>query len=291
MGFQRTALELGAVTVSTYALLVVAALGVGGGLTLWQARRQDHAPDAVFNMMIRAIVLGVIVGRAFYVLNPPPSVSGFYDRGWYGRHLLDLQVGPLAFWSGGLGNGGIALGGMLGLGWAIWRQKLDAVCWSDWLITGLLGGLAIAPLGSFFSGLMFGPPTRLPWGMSLASPSPPYDDLVLYPPSTRFHPTPLYFALLALLLLIVVLWWRQRSPPIGSGDLFLMGWGSYCLGAAIVGIWQTDVSRGWLALSGLQGMMLLMAAMTVSVKIWRWKIGDRYREVRADTVEQRATND
>jgi phosphatidylglycerol:prolipoprotein diacylglycerol transferase len=236
-------------------------------------------------MMIRAIVLGVVVGRAFYVLNPPPSVSDFFDRAWYGQHLLDLQVGPLAFWNGGLGNGGIALGGMLGVGWTIWRQKLDPVRWADWLIIGLLGGLAIAPLGSFFSGLMFGPQTGLPWGMSLASPAPPYDDLVLYPPSTRFHPTPLYFVLLALVLLGIVLWWRQRSQQVNSGDLFLAGWRAYCVGAAVLGNWQVDVSRGWLHLSGLQGMMLVMAAMTVGIKIWRRKQGSRNRDVRVGTIE------
>jgi len=275
--FERTAFELGNISVSTFALLVVLAFGVGGGVTLWRLRYQDGAVGNVLLLLTWVIVLGVVFGRLFYVLTPPPSVAAYYDRTWYGQHLLDLQVGPLAFWSGGLGSGGFAVGGLLAFGWITWRHKLDAARWADAMIVGLLSGLAIAPLGNFLSGLMFGPPTMLPWGMTLGERFAPYDDLARYPVSMRFQPTPVTFVLLAMLILAAVLiierrWQDHRT----TGNLFLLGWGAYSAGAAVLGGWQADVSRGLLNLSGLQGVMLLMALASLGILLWE-RTGKRDR--------------
>jgi len=276
LGFEQTAIDLGTITISTFALLIVLALGVGGGITLWRARHEEVAVDTILQMAIWAIVLGVIFGRLFYVLNPPPSVAAYYDRVWYGQHLLDLQVGPLAFWSGGLDNGGIAVGGLLALGWIMWRRKLDIDRWAKWLIVGLLSGLAISPLGNFLSGRMFGPPTSLPWGVAIAERTAPYNDVTQYPASTRFQPTPIYFVLLALLTLAIVLLVERRQPEMSGGiDLFVLGWGLYGAGAVLLGFWQVDVSRGLLHLSGLQGVMLVTVILLAGVKGWLWKRNSR----------------
>jgi len=251
-----------------FALLTAVALGVGGGVTMWRARSQDGAIPTVFLAMIWAVALGVVVGRVFYVLNPPPSVVVYYSRSWYATHLLDLQIGPLAFWSGGLGSGGIAVGAMIAVGVVAWRLCLDITQWADWLIVGLMSGLAIAPLGNFLSGSMFGPPTGMPWGMVLAERISPYDDLAHYPSSMRFQPTPVYFVLLALVVLgSLLVVERRRKEHRPAGILFSLGWGAYCSGAFLLGFLQSDVSRGFLNLSGLQGIMFVMAVASLGVLV------------------------
>jgi len=269
MVFGRYAVELGTVSISYYALLVVVAIGVGGGIAWERIRDQEDAADILLAMIVLGLLLGVSVGRLFFVLNPPPSVAAYYDRTWFLAHPFDLQAGLLAVWNGGLGQAGLAVGGLLAVGWVMWRRQLDVAQWADRLLSGLLAGLIVAPLGSLLAGQMFGPVTRLPWGMTLEHRVPPYDDLVRFPAETRFQPTPLYFALLASAILIAVLIierrWKEWLRP---GDLALIGWGVYCAGAFGLGGWQMDVSRGWLGLSGWQSLALTMAAACLVGLLW-----------------------
>lgn len=264
-----SALELGAVSISYYALLVVVAIGAGGGIAWERAHDQEDAPDILLAMASLGLLLGVAVGRLFFVLNPPPSVAAYYDRAWFLAHPLDLQAGLLAVWNGGLGQAGLAIGGLLALGCVIWRRQLDVALWADRIMPGVLAGLVIAPLGSLLAGQMFGPVTRLPWGVSLEQRIPPYDDLTRFPVGTRFQPTPLYLALLAAAILVALLVVERRgSAWLRPGELALAGWGLYGVGAFGLGFWQVDVSRAWLGLSGWQSLALLMAAVCLVSLIW-----------------------
>jgi phosphatidylglycerol:prolipoprotein diacylglycerol transferase len=105
---------------------------------------------------------------------------------------------------------------------------------ADALGPGYLIGQALGRLGNFINQELYGPPTTLPWGISIGADHriPPWNDLALYPvETTRFHPTFAYemiwnlvgAAILA--YLIVNKGDKIRSGVIAGCSLLLAGVG------------------------------------------------------------------
>ena len=212
------------------------------------------------------LFLGVVFARLFYILNPPPSVAALYSREWYLIHPLDLQIGPLAVWSGGLGMAGMLFGAVLGALLVLWRQDLDSWLWADITVPGLLLVLIIAPWGNLLRGQMIGLPTELPWGIGVAYPPSPY------PPDTLFHPIPAYLSLWALLLLCVV--WGAGRLSLKKGDIFLGLSLLYGIGLCLADLLRIDVSRSLLGFSGMQTLALgivLWASGMIGVRFLKRK--------------------
>lgn len=219
----RYGIRLGVLTVSYFGLILLLAVLVAVAISWREAHRRGQMPHVLLGVLTWALVLGVVVGRLVYVLAPPPSVAQVYSRSWYFSHLLDLQLGPFAIWSGGLNRGGIALGAALGALISLRRQGCSLRAWADILTPGLLAGLVIAPWANVVNEQLFGPPTVLPWGMALARRVAPYNDLALYPPGTRFHPTPAYVSLWVLGAMAAWLLLRRRFAGwLQPGETFVL---------------------------------------------------------------------
>lgn len=270
MQLTSVGLQLGPLTLSYFSLAVVVAVLVGGIITALAARRKHEDPTAVFDLFAWMLILGVVVSRLFYIWNPPPSVAGLYNREWYLTHPLDLQAGVLAVWGGGLGMAGMLVGASLGASLFLRRAGLDVWLWADILVPGLLVALIIAPWGNVLSGQLVGPPTNLPWGIAAAYHPPPYDNALLYPPGTRFHPTPAYLSIWALLTAAGV--WainRRREGRLQNGSLFLMATLIYVPGLFLADFLRIDVPRPFLGLSGMQTLALLVILAVAGIVIWR----------------------
>jgi phosphatidylglycerol:prolipoprotein diacylglycerol transferase len=259
MNFDNLGIKVGPVTFSYFGLLLIAAMIITGYVTHRAARRKGESPEPILDILTWALILGIVLARLFYVWNPPPSVSQFYDRRWYLTHPFDLQIGPLAVWSGGLGMAGALLGGVLGAAIILWRRKLDMRLWADLLTPGLLLGLAVAAWANIATHQMIGPPTNLPWGVRVILPPAPYDDFARYPAdATRFHPTPAYLSLWALLTLGITLFARHRfTARLRRGDTFLLASAIYLPGLFLADFLRVDVNHGLLTLTGMQTLTLL----------------------------------
>lgn len=244
MTITRYAVEFGAVRLGFFGLIVVAGLIAGSAVSYWLARRRGEDVDDLPDMLVFGLFGALLMGRLFYVLNPPPSVAVYYDRHWYLTHVLDLQAGPLAIWSGGLDAAGMWIGAIAGVAGVAWRQRLNVRAWGDLLTPGVLILLAIAGWANVVNEQMFGPPTALPWGVPIGRRVPPYDDLTAYPPEVRFHPTPAYLALWALFVL-GVLWiiagrYRER---LQAGDIGLLALALYMPALFAADFLRVDVSH------------------------------------------------
>lgn len=268
MPITQSALHLGPLTLTPFGLIVTLAVVIGTAMTAWMARRRGEDPIIVFDLLGWMLVSGVIFARLFYVLNPPPSVAMLYSREWYLAHPLDLQIGPLAVWSGGLSMAGMLVGAVLGALVVIRRHRLDGWVWADDAVPGLLLLLIIGPWGNLLMGQMIGPPTTTPWGVVIDHPPPPYNDALLYPPGTLFHPTPAYLSLWALLVSVAV--WRlhkRYALRFRKGDIFLRASLLYGVGLFLADFLRVDVSRVFLELSVMQILALAIiswgAAMIV----------------------------
>ena len=261
MTFTRFGIELGPVLLTYFGLIVTGAIVAGAVVAYRWVRQQGDEADALLDVLTGGLVGGVLLGRLFYIWNPPPSVAAIYDRRWFLTHFFDLQIGPLAIWSGGLGRAGILLGAAAAGVIVLRRRGLDIRRWADSLVFGLLVMLAILPWANVVNQQMMGPPTTLPWGVPLLRRVPPYDDLVAYPASTRFHPTPAYLSLWTLLALGVV--WlahiRIRSR-MRVGDLSLLAAVLYLPGLFAADFLRSDLNQAFLGLSGLQVLAALWFA-------------------------------
>ncbi len=276
MSFGSEGINLGPVTIGYFGLIVVAAIAVGAFITRREAVRQGVDPAPLLILVEWGLFGGLILSRLFYILNPPPSVAAVYDRAWFLSHPFDVQVGPLAVWSGGLGMAGALLGAAAAITVRLMRSKLDRWQWADLLVPGTLIGLAISPWANIVNRQLYGPPTRLPWGMVIPNPVSPYDGLL---PPVRFHPTPAYLSIWAALILAAIWLIRRRyADRLQRGDAFLLAALTYAIGLFLADFLRVDVSR---PLLGLSGMQLLAAGIIV----WALGMGGWRLSKRTDTPE------
>jgi phosphatidylglycerol---prolipoprotein diacylglyceryl transferase len=262
MRFTPVGIEIGPLSLSFFGLIVLTALIAGGYYAQLRARRMRQDMDIVTDLLMWGLVVGVIVGRIFYVWNPPPSVAAFYDRTWFLTHPFDLQIGPLAIWSGGLDSAGALPGGLIGAGYVLWRKGVDRWLWADILAPAALLGLTFAPIANLVNQQMYGPPASLPWAVFIQNPISPYAT------ETHFHPTPGYLALWALICLITILW-IEHQHPFRKGNLALATVFLYSPGLFAADFVRLNINRGLLGLTGMQWVALLMIGTAGALLYWR----------------------
>jgi phosphatidylglycerol:prolipoprotein diacylglycerol transferase len=159
----------------------------------------------------------MIGARLYHVFSNPEG--GMVGWDYYREHPVEI----LYVWQGGLGIYGAIVGGLLGVLLYAWRAGLRPLRWLDYGAPGLALGQAVGRWGNFVNQELYGPPTDLPWGLTIdpAHRIVPYNDLEKYPPDTLFHPTFLYESLWCLLLFGGLAVVAQRfKPRLKDGDIF-----------------------------------------------------------------------
>lgn len=267
MSFDGSGIHIGSILVGYFGLIIVVAVAASGLVIHWLARRRGAPAGHVADLLAWMLVSGIIAARLFYIWNPPPSAARYYDRAWYLSHPLDLQAGPLALWSGGLGMAGVLAGAVLGAVYIIWRRGLDLPRWADILVPGAALSLVIAPWANLVTGQMAGPPTSLPWGIRLDYLPPGYDDPALYSPgTTRFHPTPAYLSLWALAVFLTLIFVaRRRGEQPRNGEGALLGGILLLSGLFLADFLRVDVNRGILGITGMQTLSALGLVILITL--------------------------
>jgi phosphatidylglycerol:prolipoprotein diacylglycerol transferase len=173
----------------------------GTWLALQEARRLQLDEDKVVNVILVALVSGVLGARMLYVLE---HVAEF-RREW---------GSVLALWQGGLTlYGGMVAGVFGGL---LMARRLGLPIWvtADALTPSLAIGGAIGRVGCFMNGCCYGRPTRLPWAVTF----PPESFAGLEFGNAKIHPSQLYFSLAGVVLFAAV--WALRKRMSTPGTLF-----------------------------------------------------------------------
>lgn len=212
------AFHLGPLTVYWYGILIMTAVLVGGIVASLEAKRRGENEDHIWNMLIVVVLLGIVGARLYHVFSSPAGGN----VGWAYYRQTPLAI--LAIWDGGLGIYGAILGGLIGVLLYTYRHRLGLLRYLDISAPALLIGQAIGRWGNFVNQELYGPPTTLPWGITIDQYHriAPFDDLTRYPLTTRFHPDFLYESLwnLAGFVLFIVLG-RKFAARLQEGDLFL----------------------------------------------------------------------
>lgn len=251
-------LEVGGLRLSSYGVLVAAALLVALWVASGEARRKGLDPAVVGDLALPVVLAGFAGGRLAYVI------------GWEPELLWRDPVGVLAVWRGGLAiQGGIVGGFAAGL-WFCRRRRLSLWAVGDALAPAIILGQAIGRLGCFLSGDSYGRPAGVPWAVVFSDPA------ALAPLGIPLHPVQLYEFGLDLALFGVLLGLRRRTTF--EGQLFL----SYVAGYGAVRL-VTEVFRGDRVEvgGGLSALQVVSLALLAAALLVAWRLAARRGSVRA----------
>ncbi len=166
-----------------YGLLIVTGALAGSFYAAWYVKRRGYNPDIVWDSLIWLLVSGIFGARIWYVLN---DLIGGNPR------YLQNPVEIPQIWLGGLNIlGGVVVAALVGW-WYTKKYNIDFWLLADAAGPAMLLGQAIGRWGNFINQELYGPPTTLPWGISIdaAHRIALWTDLTQFPvETTRFHPT------------------------------------------------------------------------------------------------------
>mgnify|MGYP006280163509 CR=1 FL=1 len=221
-----------------YGLIMAVGIIVAGFVAEWGVRKRGEYSDHVWDLLVWAAPAGIIGARLWYVVNETLGGSRYYlERP---LQILNLPQGGLHFY-------GAVLFGGLGAWFYIRRHDLDFRLVLDAAAPALLIGQAVVRPANFINQELYGPPTELPWGISIdaAHRIPPWDNLAQFPvETTRFHPAFAYEMIWNFLATGLILWlfleYKKRLKPgsIFYGWLILEG-----VGREIIEFFRPDQPR------------------------------------------------
>jgi phosphatidylglycerol:prolipoprotein diacylglycerol transferase len=213
------AFRLGPLTIYWYGIIIMTAALVGGTIASFEAKRRGENEEHIWNMLILVVLLGIVGARLYHVFSSPAGSN----LGW--AYYREHPWAVFEIWNGGLGIYGAVIGGLFGILLYTYRAKLNLLHYLDIGAPALLIGQAIGRWGNFANQELYGPPTTLPWGITIDQYHriPPFDDLSQYPLTTGFHPDFLYESLWNLVgFSLMLMLGRKFSNRLKDGDLFLI---------------------------------------------------------------------
>jgi phosphatidylglycerol:prolipoprotein diacylglycerol transferase len=206
------AFQLGSIPVYWYGVCYAVGLAATYLVITREARRRGLNARLVDNGIIIVAIAALIGGRLYHVIDQ-------WQR--YQDDLLAIVMPPYT----GLGVYGGILTGVIAAAviLRLWHQPFWK--WADVIAPGIFVMQAIGRWGNFFNQELYGPPTDLPWGITIdcAHRVPQYPCTMYPPDTTGFHPLFLYESVSGILGAITLLWIARRwGPRMRPGDLFLI---------------------------------------------------------------------
>lgn len=193
-------IHIGGITIQTFGVFFALNFVAWGLVTARRLGELGKPPDWAYEIVIAAVVGGLIGARAYFLAQNHASL--------HGSVLGNVFGGSGLIWYGGLVGGAIAV-----LLWARWRDFLSLQL-ADIAAVGLPLGYAIGRIGCQVAGDGdYGKPSSLPWAMGYPHGTTPT------PPGVTVQPTPIYETV-SMGFVALVLWhWRDRFRP---GVLFAL---------------------------------------------------------------------
>jgi phosphatidylglycerol---prolipoprotein diacylglyceryl transferase len=230
-------LQLGPLTLRWYGLLIMAGVLAATWVAARYVARKGEDPTNVWDMLIWVLIPGLIGARLYYVFIQSPRGPNGLDR------YLAEPASIFRVWEGGLHIFGGAVFGALAIYLYTRIRKLPLLIYLDGIALGLLLGQAIGRQANFINQELYGPPTTLPWGLRIDPQAriEPYNNLALYPDTTRFHPLFLYESLWTIIGFALIFWFQRRyERGLRAGDIALLYLIWYPLGRFFIEFLRTD---------------------------------------------------
>ncbi|MEX2425334.1 MAG: prolipoprotein diacylglyceryl transferase [Thermomicrobiaceae bacterium] len=209
-----TAISLGPLTIQWYAIFIMTGAVLGSILAGRLAAFRGLKADAIFDIAMVAVIVGVIGARLYFVM---------LEWDYYGQNLLQILNMP----RGGLSIHGGIIFGATAIILMTWRMKEPVLSWLDITAPGAALAQAIGRWGNYANQEAFGSPTDQPWGIEIRPENRPAE----FADQTHFHPTFFYESVLnllsaALLTFLIVRYsdreWMRAGDILG---IYLIAYG------------------------------------------------------------------
>lgn len=234
--------HLGPFPLRAYALCILA--GILTAVWLTQRRLAAHGgdPDAVVDVAMWAVPLGIVGGRLYHVAT---SWQPYFGPGGHPADAVKI-------WEGGLGIWGAVALGAVGVWIGCRRCGVSFLDMGDAIAPGLALAQAMGRWGNWFNNELYGGPTDLPWALEIhrwdaAQGAAVRDAGGHAVVAGTYHPTFLYESLwclgLGLLLLAV-----DRRVVLRRGQLFALYVVGYTLGRLWIELLRIDAANTVLGL-------------------------------------------
>jgi phosphatidylglycerol:prolipoprotein diacylglycerol transferase len=246
--------KLGPFEVRWYGVLIMAGVALGAYFSSRLAKKRGLNPDHVWGGLIFAVIAAILGARLYHVFSTPAGCppDATFPCGWpyYKNHFLDA----FAVWKSGgfqgLGIYGAIVGGVAGVVFYAWLNKLQPLVWLDLGAPGLAFGQFVGRWGNFINQELYGPPTGSEWFGVKINPNLPHQ----VPPDGRY---------VVFLILYNV---HARLPDkLRNGDVFLGYIILYPLGRFFIEFFRPDAwtmgglaTAQWIAIGCVVGGSLIL---------------------------------
>lgn len=226
--------------VYSYGLLIALGYTLGTILILREARREGLNTEAIFDMLLLQLVVGICGSRLLFVLEYTPGKLNFKDF--------------FAFEQGGLTFYGAVISSLIFDLLYLKFRKLPFWKVMDCIGFGLPAGIALARLGCLLNGCCYGTSCDYPWAMTFPETGP-----------GAHHPTQLYESLGALFIFFLL--GQLRAYRRNYGEIFLTGMASYSVIRFFIEFVRAENPA---VLAGLT-MAQLIGILALAASIVAWK--------------------
>lgn len=193
--------SIGSLNIRYYALLILIGIIAAAWWSNRRLTKRGGEPGIVLDIVLWSVPLGIIGARIYHVLTHPDDY--FYS----GANLWKV----FAIWEGGNAIFGALIGGAVGVLIACSIAKLRFWSFADALVPGMLLAQSVGRLGNYVNNELFGLPTKLPWGLQIASDNKAFP--VGLPAHTLFQPLFLYEIVWNVLGIVLLLLIERRFRP------------------------------------------------------------------------------
>ena len=220
---------------------------VGFSTATWLASRRVKAigqpPEAIWDMMMWALIPGLIGARINYLMQYGSQVFA-------GKRGIELFVAPFALWDGGIVFYGSVIGGIVGVVYYCKRRGINPLAMLDVISPSMFVGEGFGRIGCFLYGCCYGKPCDLPWAVRFPPDSLTFEKLA---PESRImenplstiplHPTQLYSSFAGFVLAGILAWYFRRRPF--DGAVLALGGILYPINRFVLEALRDDEPKRW----------------------------------------------
>ncbi|MEW6709666.1 MAG: prolipoprotein diacylglyceryl transferase [Candidatus Riflebacteria bacterium] len=233
----------------SYGLMTALGYSLGTFITVREARRRGLPAEAIFDMLLIQLFVGISGSRLFFLLEYAPEKLNFRD-------FFAFEQGGLTFY------GSLISSFIFDLLYLKFRRI------PFWQVMDCIGlampvGIAFGRLGCFLNGCCYGTDCSLPWG-------------VIFPAHGQnpVHPTQLYELFTTLLVFFAVKWFMKIQK--NHGEAFLVSTVLYSFFRFFIEFYRAENP---VVFAGLRLSQLIAIGLIALCVLVRWQI-DRSRQLR-----------